>query len=145
MDSNTQNPPRDKLLIAEDDFYILDLYKIEGKAKGFEVYTATDGTQALALARVSHPDVVLLDVMLPNLNGIDVLKKLRSDPVFQNLPVIMFTNVSEDQVRQEAAQAGANGFMLKAEHTPSEIVGEARRLVDQRLPASIPPNPGSPF
>src|SRR5258708_26789402 len=103
---DNQSGPKKKLLIVEDDFYICDIYKIEAQHKGYEVYTAGDGEEALNLARVSHPDVILLDIMLPKLNGLDVLRQIRQDGGFKDTIIVMVTNVGDPQTEQQAKDAG---------------------------------------
>jgi len=122
------NIPPKKLLIVEDDFYIRDVYKLAAKNKGYVVYTAADGEEALSLCKVAHPDIILLDIMLPKISGIDVLKTLKSWPEFAHIPIVVVTNVGENETYQQAIQAGAADYILKVQQTPVQIVDGLTRF-----------------
>lgn len=128
MDSQQPIVQKKKLLIVEDDFYICDIYKIEAQHRGYEVYTAGDGEEALNLARVSHPDVILLDIMLPKVNGMDVLKQLREDSSFAQTIIIMVTNVGDGKTEEDAKKIGADGYLLKVHYSPPQIMDELKKI-----------------
>jgi DNA-binding response OmpR family regulator len=121
MDEGLGAAPK-KLLIVEDDFYIRDIYKIEAKNEGFVVFEASDGEEGLSIAKVAGPDIILLDLMLPKITGIDVLKTIKSWDDFKNIPIILFTNVGDPEPQKQAMDAGAAEYLLKVEHTPREIM-----------------------
>ena len=131
MDQPAGNPPK-KLLLVEDDFYIRDIYKIEANAKGYVVYEAADGSDALNMVKIAHPDVVLLDIMLPKISGLDVLKTIKSWPEFKSIPVIMVTNVGDSQVLEQATQAGAAEYLTKYSNTPKQIMDVVEKLVPSK-------------
>jgi CheY-like chemotaxis protein len=137
------NPPK-KLLIVEDDFYIRDIYKLAAKNKGYVVYTASDGEEALSLCKVAHPDIILLDIMLPKVSGIDVLKTIKSWPEFAHIPIVMVTNVGENETYQQALQAGAADYILKVQQTPVQIVEGLTRFFPQNNPPAGAPPAGTP-
>ena len=127
-----------KVLIVEDDFYICDIYKTEAKRKGYIVYTAADGEEALSLTKVSHPDIILLDIMLPKINGIDVLRTLRTWDGFKQIPVLFITNVGDSETYQQAMQSGAQDYLVKAQNTPEQIINALAKYLQQ------PPQPPTP-
>ena|SRR5437868_1250072 len=135
MDEGLGAAPK-KLLIVEDDFYIRDLYKIEAKNKGYVVYEAADGEEALSITKVSKPDIILLDLMLPKITGIDVLKTIKSWDEFKDIPIVLFTNVSDQSTQDQARQAGATDYLLKVGHTPSEIIDILGQHVHKATPQS---------
>lgn len=132
-------PPK-KLLIVEDDFYIRDIYKMAAKNKGYEVYTAADGEEALSLCKVAHPDLILLDIMLPKVSGIDVLKTIKGWEGFKDVPVVMVTNVGDSETYQNAIQAGAAGYVMKVQQAPAEIIDNLDKFNNQ----TPPPAPTAP-
>lgn len=115
-----------KILLVEDETFILDLYKYTLSGQGFEIITAIDGFAALEILNKSIKeqlkfDLVLLDVMLPKMNGIEVLKLIKSEPSFKYLPVVLITNLGNREIIKQAFKIGASGYILKANVTPYEI------------------------
>ena len=119
--SSAPNKPK-KLLIVEDDFFIRDLYGIEARGAGYETVIAADGEEALERAKSSNPDLILMDVMLPKMDGISALKALKADVQCANIPVVLITNLEDSSKEQEARQAGAKDYLLKIKNTPNMVV-----------------------
>ena len=118
-----------KVLIAEDDFFIRDLYKVEAENQGFEVSAAADGKQALEIAKSESPDIILLDLMLPQVDGITVLKTLKADDSTKDIPVVVITNVEEPEREKQALELGANAYLLKINNTPGSIISKVKDLI----------------
>lgn len=116
-----------KILLIEDEFYILDLYKRILERAGFEVLTAIDGQQGLDMAGLT-PDLILLDMMLPKLNGLQVLKLLKSQDHTQNIPVVLITNLGQETIIKQAFDMGAQGYLLKVNLKPQDLVGYVNRF-----------------
>src|SRR5580765_3540400 len=111
-----------RVLIVEDDPVVGSVYKTRLEREGYEITIATDGQSGFYLLHEFEPDAVLLDLMLPKLNGISVLKKIRAEPKFKNTPVIVFTNAYLPNTVSEAFLAGATLVFNKASVTPKEII-----------------------
>ena len=111
-----------KILIAEDDKPILDLYEKKFHAAGFEVIRAADGGEAVSKAKESRPDAMILDVMMPVMNGFEVLKKLKKDDETKHIPVVILSNYGEMPNITEGLMGGAVEYLIKVEHTPEEVV-----------------------
>ncbi len=111
-----------KLLIVEDDKSIRDLYCIKLEKSGFEVFAAEDGGKGLDMAKKELPDIILLDVMMPVMNGFEVLKQLRKYDPTKETPVIILSNFGEIDQMTNGFTAGATDYLIKAEHTPSDVV-----------------------
>lgn len=120
MDS--QAPTKKKLLVVEDDFYIRDIYTIQGKLMDFDVLTAIDGEEALDKIKSQGLDIVLLDLMLPKVDGITVLKTVKSDPFYANLKFIITTNLDDNTMREEVKKLGAVEYLLKMNYTPRKVL-----------------------
>jgi len=119
------NPPeakKHKLLIVEDDFYVRDTYVLHGKLMEFDVITAVDGEEALEKIRSIELDIVLLDMMLPKIDGMSVLRTVKADPQYAALKIIVITNLDDMKVKEEAKQLGALDFLLKMEYPPHEML-----------------------
>jgi len=111
-----------KVLIVEDDPIVAHIYKTRLERESYEVEVATDGQDGVKQMNECNPDAVMLDLMLPRMNGVDVLKKIRSRSEFQNTPVIVFTNAYVPTMINEAYQAGATQVFNKATLTPRQII-----------------------
>lgn len=115
----------EKILIIEDDMYIRELYEGAFKRAGYEVEIASDGEEALEKAEKQTFDLILLDIMLPKVTGIDVLTSLRgSDSTSKDTPIFLITNLGHDDIIKEAFKIGADGYLLKSSVTPKVIVKE---------------------
>lgn len=119
-----------KILLVEDDLFIRDIYINVLKVEGFIVLTAEDGETGLKLGK-DNPDasLMLLDVMLPKMHGIDILRKLKEDKRTAMLPVIMLTNLTEESVVQEALRLGAAGYLVKVRFTPPQVVAKVKDFI----------------
>lgn len=114
-----------KILLIEDDQDLAELYE-EVLASKFEVVVAFDGKKGLELARMK-PDLILLDILLPEINGFELLKLLKTDPETKNIPVVVLTNLGSkniDDDKKLAMLLGAEDYWLKAYHKPDEIVAK---------------------
>ncbi|MDD5109714.1 MAG: response regulator [Patescibacteria group bacterium] len=117
------------ILLVEDDEFLSELYATKLNLEGFEVVTAADGKKGLKLAREKHPDLVLLDIILPKMDGFEVLKTLREDPAGKAIPVILLTNLSQrDEVRR-GLELGAADYLIKAHFMPSEVVKKIKAVI----------------
>lgn len=116
------------ILIIEDEYFISDLYKKILEEAGFEVITAVDGDQGLQKARL-NPDLILLDIMLPGLNGLELLQKLKSEETIKNIPVILITNLGQANIIKEAFDLGAQGYLLKVRLKPQDLVEQVKAFL----------------
>jgi|SRR3989344_4058546 len=115
------------LLLVEDDPLLVTMYQTKFSAEGFQVFTATDGEIGLQLAKAQKPDIIVLDIMMPKLDGIEVLRFIRQDPLLKNIPVLMLSNLSELAKQKEAMELGAREFLVKANLTPTEVVTKIKQ------------------
>ena len=120
---------KEKILIIEDDTFILDIYQTKFKQEGFEVATAENGLVAFEKMKEFLPDIILLDIIMPYMDGVEVLQKIKEDSVLKNIPVIMLTNISEKERVEKAMNEGANEFLIKSHFTPLEVVEKVRTLL----------------
>lgn len=121
-----------RILIIEDDFFIRELYLRQLQKEGFEVEGAEDGPSGLAKANQEGWDLILLDIMLPKLNGMDLLRTLKSKPETKDIPVILLTNVGQDTVIKQGFDLGAEGYLIKSAYTPQQVVQEVVKALEKR-------------
>lgn len=111
------------VLIMEDEQPLRDALSDKLKAEGFKVVEARNGNEGLELAKSEHPDIILLDIMMPETNGLDVLKELKSNIGLMQIPVLVLTNLPEASAEQEAMKLGAEDYLVKA-NCPLETLVE---------------------
>ena len=121
-----------KILLAEDDRILRKAGEVALKKKGYDVIPAVDGEDALAKAIEHRPDLILLDVMMPKMNGFDVLFALKRDPGLKDIPVIMLTNLEEPADIERATQAGALGYLVKSNMELGDLAARVREALSQR-------------
>lgn len=115
-----------KILIIEDDLLVSNIYRNKLAVDGFQVEIAHDGPLGFQLVKTFAPDLVLLDLMLPKVSGLEILKKIRREPGLEQLPVIVFSSTYLTNVVQEAWKAGATKCLSKASCTPEQIIEVVR-------------------
>ncbi len=120
-----------KILLIEDEVDIKDLYTEFLEYAGFKVISATDGEEGIALARSEIWDLMLLDIMIPKVNGVDLLKNLNENYLINSRPIIMLTNLGEENLITECLENGATGYLIKAEITPDKILNEVQSYLNQ--------------
>ena len=119
-----------KLLLADDDMYIRELYTEVLKEAGYEVTACQDGEEALTHLQTGGFDMVLLDIMMPKLDGIGVLQSIKQKPpVKPNGPIILLTNLAHDPILKEATVLGAQTFLIKADLTPDQLITKIKSIV----------------
>ncbi len=116
------------LLVVEDDPYVRRIYQRLFTRTNYAVEEAADGTDGLRLAQEKHPDLVLLDLMLPGISGIDVLKKLKEQDATKDIPVLILSNIGEEEIRETAMKLGAAGYMVKIEFSPEQVLEEINKF-----------------
>ncbi len=130
-----------KVLIVEDDPMLSEIYQKKFEKNGnFEVIKASSGTEAQEKAKKEKPDLVLLDLVLPEMDGFDVLKEIRKDPSLNNVKVVPFSNLSQEDNLKKLEELGADGFIAKSEHTPQQLIDEVERILQENEKKTISKN-----
>jgi pilus assembly protein CpaE len=119
----------DKVLIVDDDLETLRLVGLMLQRQGYEIVAASNGTQALGMARTEKPVVIILDIMMPDLDGYEVTRQLRKDPDTTNIPIILFTAKSQTEDKLVGYEAGADDYLTKPVH-PAELIAKIKKLMD---------------
>jgi len=110
------------LLIIEDDPLIVKIYSTRLKADGYDVYSAENGEDGIVLIREKKPDVIVLDVMMPRVDGFGVLEAIASQEDTKNIPVLVYSNLASEEEIARAKAMGAREFVVKADISPTEMV-----------------------
>jgi len=120
-----------KILLVEDDNFIIDIYITKLKEVGFSVQSAVNGEDALAKIKQSSPDLVLLDIVLPQVTGFEFLQEIKSMPELKNVPVIVLSNLGQKKEIEKGLSLGAAKYLIKAHYTPTEVVEEIRTVLNK--------------
>ena len=119
------------VLIAEDEDDLREMYTMALTGKGFEVLQAVNGIEVLDLLekRYTEVDLILLDIVMPGMDGFEALKKIKKDERFGNIPLLVSTNLDNEEDRREALGMGALEYFVKSQHTPSELVAKVDAIL----------------
>jgi DNA-binding response OmpR family regulator len=115
-----------KILIIEDDQIVANIYRNKFSVEGFQVEIARDGVAGLETILDFKPDAVVLDLMLPKMTGVELMKKIRSEPGFHKLPIVVFSNTYLTNMVQEAWKAGATKCLSKTNCSPKQLLDVVR-------------------
>ena len=117
-----------KILVVDDEVYILHILDFSLGAEGFDVITATDGEEALAKAQREKPDLIVMDVMMPRLDGYETCRRLKSDPSTKDIPVLLLTARGREEDRRLGLESGANDYITKP-FSPNKLIGRVSDLL----------------
>jgi DNA-binding response OmpR family regulator len=117
------------ILLVEDDTFLAGIYQKKFELEGFKISVADNGEKGLMDAKKKKPDIILLDILLPKLDGFSVLEKLKKDPATKMIPVILLTNLGQKDDVQKGLDAGAVDYLIKAHFKPSEIVDKVNEIL----------------
>ncbi len=121
-----------KILLIEDDKMLADMYITKFSKEGMEVIRAEDGAQGLEIAKKEKPDLILLDIIMPKLDGFAVLRELRKDSDIGKTHVLLLTNLGQSEDVEKGQELGADDYFIKANHTPAEIVEKVKYLLSKK-------------
>lgn len=134
------NPTVKKILLVEDEDFIRELYVRQLTKAGFSVKTAVDGQSGLDMLKMESFDLLLLDIMLPGMNGLQLLREFKTQNPNSPMIVILLTNLGQEAVIKEGFELGAQAYLIKASYTPDQVVTEVKNALSSSQPP-IPPTP----
>jgi DNA-binding response OmpR family regulator len=121
-----------KILLIEDDPFLSSMYSTKFEMENFAVLAAVDGEKGLKLALNENPDIILLDIIMPKMNGFEVLEKLRDNAVTKDIPVILLTNLNQKDEIEKGMTLGATDYLIKAHFMPSEVVDKIKKVISSK-------------
>ena len=130
-----------KIMVVEDDASLREIYSIRITAEGYEVVSAGDGEEALAVAVREKPDLILSDVMMPKISGFDMLDILRSTPEIATIKVIMMTALSSEDQRRRGEQLGADRYLVKSQVGIEDVINTIHEVLGDRVVEQPQPQP----
>lgn len=143
-------PKGSHVLMADDDKMLIDMYKERLELAGYVVILCRNGEETLAKIREAKPDIILLDIMMPKINGYEALASIKSDPATKDIPVIMLSALMRDFNREKAVEAGADDYLIKSEAMPADVITKVEQVLAKYgktaspTVGNIPPNIPAP-
>lgn len=119
-----------KVLVIEDDYFLRSLITKKLREEQFEVFEAIDGEKGLETLKTEKPDIILLDLVLPGMDGFDVLQQIKKGESTKDIPVIVLSNLGAEEDVARGKELGARDYMIKANFTPSEIVAKIKHVLE---------------
>lgn len=126
-----------RIMLVEDEDFIRDLYKRQISLAGFDIDAFSNGKEGILASQQNHYDLALLDIMLPDINGLEILRTLKTNEKTKNIPVVLLTNLGQESVLKEGEALGALGHLIKASYTPNQIVDEIKKILAKQDAAEI--------
>lgn len=120
-----------KIAIVEDDGVIRQMYRMKFEGEGFEVEVAENGKDGVALVQHMKPDIILLDMHMPEMDGVTALTKIRGEKWGKDIPVIVLTNLGEEESPKNLRALGINGYIVKADFTPRQVVARVKDALSE--------------
>lgn len=120
-----------KILVAEDDVFLANAYRVKLTKAGFEIKMTTDGVEALKAVAEFQPDLLLLDLVMPNKDGFAVLAAIKTDETWKNLPVIVASNLGQQEDIDRALKLGANGYIIKSNESLEDIITKIKQTMTE--------------
>jgi len=121
-----------KILIIEDDSFLSEMYSTKLTQDGFEVEVAIDGKQGLEKIKSVKPDLVLLDIVLPKMDGFEILENTKKDKELQDIPIILLTNLGQKNEIEKGLSLGADEYIIKAHFTPTAVVAKVKEVLKSK-------------
>lgn len=124
-----ESQEKQKILVVEDDSFLRELISKKLADNDFEVFQAENGAKALEVAKTESLKIILLDLIIPEKDGFEVLQELKSDPRTQNIPIVIMSNLGQKEEIQRGLSMGAVDFLVKAHFTPDEILAKVKQIL----------------
>ncbi|HDJ30447.1 response regulator [bacterium] len=118
------------ILIIEDDKFLRDLITRKLSKEGYEVFVAVNGEEGLKKTKEKKPDLILLDLILPGIDGFEVLARIKKEPLIAKIPVIILSNLGQKEDIERGLQLGAVDYLIKAHFTPGEIIEKIKKFLE---------------
>jgi len=119
------------ILLVEDDAFVCDIYQTKLEQEGYKLILANNGLEAMKKLEEGIPDLILLDIVMPYMDGLEVLKKLKAEEKWKKIPVIILTNLSQKEEVEEGLGIGADDYLIKSHFTPSEVVEKVKSMLEK--------------
>ena len=117
-----------KILIIEDERLLLDMYESYFEKAGYEVFTAKNGRLGVEIAKTEKPDLIVTDIVMPDMDGYDVIQKIRGDITTKKIPILVFSNLGQKEEIKKGIELGADDYVIKTDLTPAELLAKIEEM-----------------
>jgi len=121
-----------KIIIAEDEPVLIEMYKLYFERAGYEVLKASNGRECIDFVKNEKPNIILLDILMPKVDGWEVLKQLKTDPETKKIPILVFSNLGQTQEIQKGLDLGADDYVVKSNMTPKELLEKVEGMLNKQ-------------
>jgi len=118
-----------KILIIEDEKFLLELYQGRFEKDGYQVFTAINGLTGLKLAQKEKPDLIILDILMPGMDGYEVIRKLKEDNQTKEITILVLSNLGQREEINQGLKTGADDYIIKTDLTPSELIDKVEEML----------------
>ena len=126
---NIMEKNKKKILIIEDEKLLLEMYQSRFEKEGYRVLTALSGKKGIALAQKEKPDLIILDILMPGIDGYEVIKKLKKDSRTQKIIILVFSNLGQPAEINRGLELGADDYIVKTDLTPSQLLNKVEKML----------------
>ena len=123
-----KNKKKKKILIIEDEKFLLEIYQSRFEKEGYQVLTAINGQRGLVLAQKEKPDLIILDILMPEMNGYEVIEKLKKNSQTQEITILVLSNLGQEEEIKRGLELGADDYVIKTNLTPTELLDKVERM-----------------
>ena len=128
---------KEKILIIEDDKMLSDMYSLKFSEEKYQVIQAFNGLEGLEKAKSEKPDIILLDIILPQMDGFQVMEAVSKEPELKKVPVLFLTNLRQEEDVKKGHTLGVAGYLVKASFTPAQVLDKVKEILIQRQDKKI--------
>ncbi len=121
-----------KILIIEDDPFLADIYATKFGQEGFDIGMAADGESGFKKIEEERPDIILLDIVLPKMDGLEVLRRTKESPELKDIPIVLLTNLGQEEEVKRGLSLGAAQYLIKAHHAPGEVANIIKQILEKK-------------
>jgi|ETNmetMinimDraft_26_1059896.scaffolds.fasta_scaffold37862_2 DNA-binding response OmpR family regulator len=127
-----KKPGKNKILIVEDEPFLVEMYKTRFEQEGYDVAIALSGATVSTTMKENKPDLVLLDLIMPEVDGYQVLQEVKSINSIKDVPVLIFSNLAQEEEIEKGFEYGADDYFVKSNYIPSQIVEKVEKMIKQK-------------
>ncbi|MFH0819969.1 MAG: response regulator [bacterium] len=120
-----------KILIIEDDKMLSDMYSLKFNEEGYQAIQAFTGSEGVEKTKSEKPDIILLDIILPQMDGFQVMEEIKKDKNLVNIPILFLTNLRQEEDVKKGTALGAVGYLVKASYTPAQVLDKVKEILKQ--------------
>lgn len=125
------------ILIVEDESFLVEMYKTSFEQAGYKVSVALNGVPVMDMVKKEHPQLILLDIVMPEKDGYTVIRELKKDKITKTTPVLIFSNLAQDYEIKKGLKLGADDYFVKTDYTPAQLVSKVDRLIGKKQQAKV--------